>query len=89
MKVAVFGTSVVGQMHAEKLFSLGHDVMIGTRNVIDTLDRVATNNFRRPSFGEWHKGFSKIKLGTYSEAASFGEIIVNATNGAGTLPALE
>jgi len=89
MKVAVFGTAVVGQTHAERLLSLGHDVMIGTRNVKDTLARSGPDNFGRPSFGEWYKGFPKIKLGTYSEAAAFAELIVNATNGAGTLPALE
>jgi 8-hydroxy-5-deazaflavin:NADPH oxidoreductase len=89
MKIAVFGTAVVGQTHAEKLSSLGHDVMIGTRNVKDTLARSGPDNFGRPSFGEWHKGFPKIKLGTYSEAAAFAELIVNATNGSATLSAFE
>src|ERR1700752_1637951 len=89
MNVAVFGTAVVGKTHAEKLSSLGHDVMIGTRNVKDTLARSTPDNFGRPSFAEWHNEFPKIKLGTYSEAAAFSELIVNATNGSGTLPALE
>jgi predicted dinucleotide-binding enzyme len=88
-KIGVFGTGVVGQMHAEKLSSLGHEVMIGTRNVKDTLARSGADNFGRPSFAEWHKGFPEIKLGTYSEAAAFAELIVNATNGAGTLTAFE
>ncbi|HEY4481867.1 MAG TPA: NAD(P)-binding domain-containing protein, partial [Candidatus Brocadiaceae bacterium] len=89
MKIAVFGTGVVGQMIAEKLVELGHEVMIGTRNVQNTLARSGPDNFGRPPFSEWHKRFSNIKLGTYTEAAAFGEFIVNATNGTGTLPALE
>ncbi|HLG35843.1 MAG TPA: NAD(P)-binding domain-containing protein [Bacteroidia bacterium] len=89
MKIAVFGTGVVGQTIAEKLSSLGHGIMIGTRNVNDTLAKTAPDNFGRPPFGEWLKNFPGIRTGTYAEAAAFGEFIVNATNGAGTLPALE
>ena len=89
MKAAIFGTGVVGQIHAEKLAGLGHEVMIGTRVVKETLARGGTDNFGRPSFGEWHKGFPGIKLGTFSEAAAFGELIVNATNGTGALEAME
>ena len=33
MKIAVLGTGVVGQILAEKLASLGHDVTMGTRDV--------------------------------------------------------
>ena len=89
MKIAVFGTGMVGQIHAERLASLGNDVMIGTRNVKDTLARSGPDNFGRPSFADWHKGNSKIKLGTFSDAAVFGELLVNATNGMGTLSALD
>ncbi|MBK5285971.1 MAG: NAD(P)-binding domain-containing protein, partial [Bacteroidia bacterium] len=79
MKTAVFGTGVVGQTIAEKLSSLGHEVMIGTRNVKETLAKSAPDNFGRPPFGEWIKNLSKIKTGTFAEAAAFGEMIVNAT----------
>jgi 8-hydroxy-5-deazaflavin:NADPH oxidoreductase len=87
MKIAVFGTAVVGQVHAERLISLGHEVMIGTRNVTETMARTAPDNFKRPGFGEWHKQNTKVKVGTYAEAAAFGEFIINATNGRGTLAA--
>jgi hypothetical protein len=89
MKIAVFGTGVVGQVISEKLTELGHEVMIGTRNVESTLARSAPDNFGRPPFKEWQKRFSGIRLGTYTEAAKFGEFIVNATNGTGTMTALE
>ena len=89
MKIAVLGTGVVGQTIAEKLAELGHDVFIGSRSAEDALARTGPDNFGRPPFIEWHEKHPTIKLGTYKEAAAFGEFIVNATNGAGTLPALE
>jgi predicted dinucleotide-binding enzyme len=89
MKIAVFGTGVVGQTIAEKLSQLGHDVMMGTRNVKDSLARTEKDMFGRPPLGEWHKQHADIKLGTYQEAASFGDMVVNATNGAGALNAME
>jgi len=89
MKIAVLGTGVVGQILSEKLAGLGHEVMMGTRNVKSTLERPGKDNFGRPSFKEWHEQHSTVKLGTYAEASGFGELIVNATNGTGTLPALE
>lgn len=89
MKTAVFGTGVVGQTIAEKLEALGHEVMIGTRNVQDALARSGRDSFGRPPFGEWHAGHPKIKVAPYADAAAFGELIINATNGTGTLSALE
>jgi 8-hydroxy-5-deazaflavin:NADPH oxidoreductase len=89
MKIAILGTGEVGQAIAEKLASAGHEVQIGTRNVKETLDRKEPDNFGRPPFSEWNAQHSNIKLSTYSEAAAFGELIVNATRGAGSLPALE
>jgi len=89
MKIAILGTGVVGQTIAEKLGSLGHQVMIGTRSTAETLARTNPDNFGRPPFKEWHEKNPEIKFGTYDQAAAFGEFIVNATNGAGTLAALE
>ncbi len=89
MKVAVFGTGVVGQTLAEKLASLGHQVMIGTRNTTDTLARTQPDNYGRPPFKDWQAKNPQIKLGTFKEAAEWGEFFVNALNGSGTLPALE
>jgi hypothetical protein len=89
MKITVLGTGVVGQTIAEKLSQLGHEVMIGTRGVKETLTKTKPDNFGRPAFKDWYAGHSNIKFGTYAEAASFGEFIVNATNGAGSLQALE
>ena len=89
MKIAVFGTGMVGQTIAEKLVSLGHEVKMATRDVVATLSRTNTDNMGRPGVGEWIKSNSAIKLEMYSEAAAWAEFIVNATNGSGTMPALE
>lgn len=89
MKIAVLGTGVVGQTLAEKLASLGHQVSIGTRNVQDALSRTNPDNFGRPSFKEWSKNNSSVKVGTYAEAVAGAEIIVNATNGGGSIEALQ
>ncbi|MGE5796922.1 MAG: NADPH-dependent F420 reductase [Ignavibacteria bacterium] len=89
MKIGILGTGVVGQNIAEKLTQLGHQVMIGTRNKENTLAKTGKDNFGRPPFSEWIKNNPIIKFGIYSEAAAFGEFIVNATNGEGTMQALE
>ncbi len=89
MKIAVLGTGVVGQTIAEKLSQVGHEVMMGTRDVKETLAKTKPDNFGRPAFKDWHSSHSNIKFGTFSEASSFGAFIVNATNGAGSLQALE
>jgi len=89
MKIGILGTGVVGQTIAEKLSQLGHQVMIGTRDKEKTLSKKEKDNFGRPPFSEWHKNNSEIKFGTYSEAASFGEFMINATSGVGSIEALK
>lgn len=88
-KAAVLGTGVVAQTIAEKLAGLGYGVMMGTRNIEATLNKDGNDNFGRPPFKDWQSRHPEIKLGTYDEAAAFGEFIVNATNGGGSLQALE
>lgn len=89
MKVAIIGTGGVGQTIASKLFSLGHQVMIGTRNVAEKLANQEKDHYGNPSFAEWHGLNEQIKLGTFSEAAEFGELIVNATQGINSVNALK
>ncbi|MEJ2194346.1 MAG: NAD(P)-binding domain-containing protein [Ignavibacteriaceae bacterium] len=89
MKIGILGTGMVGQTIAEKLVQLGHEVMMGTRDKKTTLAKTGKDNFGRPAFGDWIKNNSKVQLGNYSEAASFGEFLVNATSGMGSLNALE
>lgn len=88
MKIAIIGTGIVGKTIASKLVELNHDVMMGTRNVSDKLASTATDNYGNPPFGEWIKTNSKVKLESFAEAAAFGELVVNATNGSNSLTTL-
>jgi predicted dinucleotide-binding enzyme len=63
--------------------------MIGTRDKQATLAKIGKDNFGRPAFSEWLKNNSKVQLGTYSESAAFGEFLVNATSGTGSIEALK
>jgi len=89
MKIGILGTGVVGQTLAEKLAALGHDVTMGTRDVKNALATKEAGRYDRPAFGEWHKSHTNIKVATFADAAAFGEFIINATNGMGSLNALE
>lgn len=89
MKIAVFGTGGVGQTIASKLTELGHDVMIGTRNVKDKLASTEKDAYGNPPFVEWHKSNNKIQLGNFAESAEFGSILVNATHGGSSLEVLK
>lgn len=88
MKIAILGTGNVGQTFATKFIALGHEVMMGTRNVADTMGRKATDNYGSLPFAEWHTSNTKVQLGTFAEAASFGEIVLNALQGAASVTAI-
>jgi hypothetical protein len=89
MKIAVIGTGAVGQTIASRLTGLGHEVMIGTRNVSEKLAGTAKDSYGNPPFSEWLKANSNVKLGSFAEAASFGAIIFNATQGSNAIAALK
>jgi predicted dinucleotide-binding enzyme len=89
MKISIIGTGGVGQTIASKLNELGHEVVIGTRNVAEKLAVTASDNYGNPPFREWHKNNSKVKLDTFAQAAAFGEIVINATHGGSSVEALK
>jgi 8-hydroxy-5-deazaflavin:NADPH oxidoreductase len=88
MKIGVLGTGVVGRTLAEGLMRSGHEVVIGTRNVGQTLARTETDHMGNPPFAAWQAEHPAVGLDTYSAAASGAELIVNATGGMVSLPAL-
>jgi predicted dinucleotide-binding enzyme len=88
MKIAVIGTGTVGQTFASKLISIGHEVMMGTRNVADKVAATNKDMYGNPPFREWHTANNQVKLGTFAEAAAFGEIILNVTQGGNSINAL-
>jgi 8-hydroxy-5-deazaflavin:NADPH oxidoreductase len=89
MKIAILGTGVVGQTLAAALVSKGHSVMIGTRDVAKSLTSREPNAFGMPAFGVWHQRYADIRIGAYAEAAAFGDLLVNASNGAASLSVLQ
>jgi predicted dinucleotide-binding enzyme len=80
---------MVGQAVSAKLAELGHDVKVGTRDVATTLARTEPHPYGFPPFSAWHQQHPQVKLGSFAEAAAHGEILINATNGTGSLQALE
>lgn len=89
MKIGIFGTGIVGRALAARLVELGHDVVIGTRDPVNTHARTETDQMGNPPFHSWLEQNQQVKLGVFADAAAHGEIVVNATNGAGSLAALE
>jgi len=88
MKIAIIGTGSVGQTIASRLVELGHEVVIGTRNVAEKLANKEKDFYGNPPFSEWLKANSKVKVDTFLYAASFGELIINATHGGSSIEAL-
>jgi predicted dinucleotide-binding enzyme len=87
MRVAVLGTGGVGQTLTAKIASLGHEVMVGTRDVQAALDRKEAG-WGAMVFSEWHAEHPDVKLGTFADAAAHAEIVFNATAGMASLDAL-
>lgn len=89
MRYGILGTGIVGKSIAARLVELGHAVMVGTRDVAQTLARVDPDPYGNPPFSVWQQQHPQIALGTFADAAAFGELVVNATNGVVSLDALQ
>jgi hypothetical protein len=89
MKIAVLGTGAVGRTLASRLAELGNEVMIGTRDPAKTQAKTAPDTSGNPPISAWLAGNPRVKLGTFAEAATHGELLVNATQGSASLEALE
>jgi hypothetical protein len=77
MRIAVLGTGMVGNTIGSKLVKVGHRIMVGSR----TADSDAGQEWRRRVGGQ-------AQIGTFADAAAFGEIVFDCTNGAHALAAL-
>jgi 8-hydroxy-5-deazaflavin:NADPH oxidoreductase len=78
MKIAIFGTGMVGHVIGTKLTQLGHEVNMGSR----TADNAKA--------AAWVAATgAKASQGTYADAAAFGELAFNCTPGGVTMAALE
>lgn len=88
-KIAVLGTGSVGQTLSLKFAALGYEVMLGTRNVEEKLASASQDAYGNPPFSAWHEANRHVNLGTFREAAVFGETVVNATMGGNSIEALK
>lgn len=78
MQIGILGSGVTGQTLGTKLVQLGHEVMLGSREEA------------KPSSVAWARDAGQHALyGTFMNAASFGEVILNCTLGMASLEALE
>jgi 8-hydroxy-5-deazaflavin:NADPH oxidoreductase len=68
-KIGLIGSGIVAKVLANAFLQEGYKVMLGTRDIT------------KPEVKEWHKEHPSILLGTFAEAANFGEIIVLAVSG--------
>lgn len=69
MKIGIIGSGIVGQTLAAGFLKHGHQAMLGTRDP------------KKPEVQKWLKGQSGAQVGTFDEAARFGELVVLATAG--------
>ena len=88
MKIAVLGTGMVGRTIAGALAGQGHDVVIGTRDPQATLARTEPDMMGAAPFAQWHAANAGVGVAAFADAAAGAELIVNATNGGGSLAAL-
>lgn len=86
MKIGLIGSAGVAQSLGKKFVELGHDVVLGTRDP-KKLDEKKT---MAGSLREWLDAVKhKAKVATFQEAATHGEILVNATYGQASVEALK
>jgi 8-hydroxy-5-deazaflavin:NADPH oxidoreductase len=77
VRIGVLGTGIVGQTVGGRLADLGHEVRMGSR-AADNPDAVAWSE----------KVGASASVGTFADAAAFGELLVNCTLGARSIDAL-
>lgn len=86
--IGILGTGAVGQTIAAKLVELGNQVMIGTRDVGKTQAQKERTAMGGAPFSEWHKQHAGVKLGTFQDAAKFGDPVFLCLKGDAALGAL-
>ena len=77
MKTGIIGSGIAGQALAKAFAAEGHQVKLGTRNT----SKEEVVKFREAN--------TAVAIGTFSETANFGEVIVLATGGSVTEEAIK
>jgi predicted dinucleotide-binding enzyme len=68
----IFGTGSVGQTIGSKLLELGHHVCLGARDAANEQATAWVNAAEAADAG------GRARHGTFSDAAAFGELLINA-----------
>lgn len=76
MRYGVLGTGMVGLAISNRLAELGHEVMIGTRDPSKSSDKLKSKN-------------EAVLIGTFAEAAAFGDILFSVTLGSVSVDVLK
>ncbi len=76
MNIGVLGSGMVGQALGGKLAALGQSVVVGTRDPGKLAGWLA-------------QAGPNARAGSFAEAAAHGQVVINATNGGGSLAALQ
>jgi 8-hydroxy-5-deazaflavin:NADPH oxidoreductase len=76
MKVGIIGSGQVGQVLAAAFIKEGHQAMLGTRDIA------------KEAVVKWKASNPDAQVGSFAEAAAFGEMIVLATQGDATQDAV-
>lgn len=74
MNVGILGSGIVAQTLGAGFLKHGHAIMLGTRDASKLAD--------------WHSKNARAKIGSFADAAKFGEIVVLAVKGTAALDAL-
>ncbi len=86
MNIGILGSGAVGQSLGTALARQGHEVVLGTRTP-EELERPRGHG--AASLAVWRqRAGASARTGTFPETAAHGHVILNATNGAGSLDAL-
>ena len=88
VQVGILGTGIVGQTLGLKLVQLGHAVMLGTRDSAQ-LDEPKGRGPDARTLRDWLiLTGTGARIGTFRDAAAYGDLVVNALSGAASLAVL-
>ena len=74
---------------ASKLIEIGHEVVIGTRNVEDTLARREKDGYGNPPFSEWYSQHQVVAVEPCGQSVEGVDLIVNCTGGQASVTVFE
>jgi len=88
MQIGILGTGIVGQTLGLRLVQLGHHVKLGTRDP-SQLDEPKGRGSDARTLHDWLAlTGSQASVGTFRDAAAYGELVINALSGAVSLEVL-